>query len=147
MTSIRWRWVYAIGPAPIIEKVTHPNGTQNALFRHWGLFKTRKIYRGFKLPRAGEMAEIPNYGLCKIERVLQFSKNLGRDLLVYVVISPKSLGDDEWWVQHRNDPVVKSQQNWVFDMDDIRSYFKDLDIPEADFVEPSLRTKSQQDNA
>lgn len=142
MTNIRWRWVYAIAPAPIIEKVTHPNGTPNALFRHWGMFQTRKIYKGFTLPRAGDMVEIPTYGSCKVERVIQVSKNLGRELLVHVIISPKSLGNEEWWNEHRNDPVVKSQELWTFDFDGMKSYFKDLEVPESDFVEPSLRTKS-----
>ena len=142
MTNLRWRWVYVIAPAPIIEKVTHPNGTPNALFRHWGMFQLRKVYKGFKLPRAGDMAELPMYGSCKVERVIQFSKNLGRELLVYVVISPKSLGNDEWWDDHRNDPVVKSQELWTLEFDGMRRHFTDLEIPEDDFVEPGLRTKS-----
>ena len=58
---------------------------------------------------------------------------------MYVVISPKSLGNDDWWAEHRNDPVVKSEELWTFDFDGMRRYFTDLEIPEDDFVDPALR--------
>ena len=69
MGLLTWEWKFYIAPAPIIEK-QNPFTDQEVLYRHWGMFISKKIFKGFKHPVAGDMVSVPNYGHCKVERVI-----------------------------------------------------------------------------
>ena len=127
MGLLTWEWKFYIAPAPIIEK-QHPYTDREIFYRHWGMYITRKIFKGLKHPVAGDMVEIPNYGPCKVERVLYWSGRPSRSFTLGIVISPDSLGNHEWWIENKNNPVSKFGENWTIDFELPKSYFRDLDI-------------------
>lgn len=134
MGIFTWEWRYYIAPAPIIEKqFVSENATRS--FRHWGMYISKKVFRGFKHPKAGDVVSIPDYGACKVERVLYWANFPSRSFTLGIVISPRSLGDDSWWVENKNNPVAKHSENWNFDIELPRSYFKDLEIPANDYLD------------
>ena len=122
-----WEWKFYIAPAPIIEK-QNPYTDREIFYRHWGMFLTRKIFRGFKHPIAGDVVDIPNYGPCKVERVLYWTNRPSRSFVLGVVISPDSLGNQKWWTENKNNPVSKFPENWTFDFDLPKPYFKDIEV-------------------
>jgi hypothetical protein len=122
-----WDWKFYIAPAPIIEK-QNPYTDREISYRHWGMYVTRKIFRGLKHPIAGDMVDIPNYGPCKVERVIYWTSRPSRSFVLGVVISPDSLGNQQWWSEHKNNPVSKFPENWTFDLDLPKPYFKDIEI-------------------
>ena len=125
---LTWEWKFYIAPAPIIEK-QHPNTDREVLYRHWGMYLSKKTYRGFKHPVAGDVVDIPNYGPCKVERILYWVSRPSRSYTLGVVISPQSIGDSEWWLSNRNHPVSRFGDSWSFDMDLPKVYFNDLKTP------------------
>ena len=127
MGLLMWEWKFYIAPAPIIEK-QNPYTDREISYRHWGMFLTRKIFRGFKHPIAGEVVDIPNYGPCKVERVLYWTNRPSRSFVLGVVISPDSLGNQKWWTENKNNPVSKFPENWTFDFDLPKPYFKDIEV-------------------
>lgn len=128
MGLLIWEWKFYIAPAPIIEK-QNPFTDQEVLYRHWGMFISKKIFKGFKHPVAGDMVSIPNYGNCKVERVIYWSARPSRSFVLGVVISPDSLGNEQWWIENQNNPVAKFGDQWTLDFDLAKNYFKDLVIP------------------
>ena len=128
MGLLTWEWKFYIAPAPIIEK-QQPYTDREAFFTHWGMYITKKTFKGFKHPVAGDVVDIPNYGQCKVERVLYWANRPSRSYTLGIVISAKSIGDNEWWLNNRNQPVALFGENWTFDMDLPKSYFKDLEVP------------------
>ena len=46
-----------------------------------------------------------------------------------MVISPDSLGNEQWWIDNKNNPVAKFGDQWTFDFDLAKSYFNDLEVP------------------
>jgi hypothetical protein len=122
-----WDWKFYIAPAPIIEK-QNPYTDREISYRHWGMYVTRKIFRGLKHPIAGDLADIPNYGPCKVERVIYWTSRPSRSFVLGVVISPDSLGSQQWWSENKNDPVSKFPENWTFDFDLPKPYFKDIEV-------------------
>jgi hypothetical protein len=92
------------------------------------MYISKKTYRGFKHPLAGDVVDIPNYGPCKVERVLFWAAKPSRSFTLGVVISPQSIGDIEWWLNNKNHPVARYGENWTFDMDLPKSYFRDVEV-------------------
>jgi hypothetical protein len=133
MGLLTWEWRFYIAPAPIIEN-KNPFTDSPKSFRHWGMFISKKTFKGFKHPFAGDVVNLPNYGPCKVERVLYWANRPSRSFTLGVVISPESIGDEEWWLQNKNHPVSKNGENWTLDFELPRSYFKDLSVPEGDFL-------------
>lgn len=156
-----WSWKIAIGPVAIIEirnspesrggfggpriamgrdlAQDKPEGGARATFKHWGMFETRRVYSSWKLPRAGNVISIPTYRRCKIERVFFTLNKPSRDYIVTIVISPSSLGAEEWWEQNINDPIVNGNLLWTFDLSFRRENFKDLNVPFSDYLDPRLK--------
>jgi hypothetical protein len=124
---LTWDWKFYIAPAPIIEK-QNPYTDREISYRHWGMYVTRKIFRGLKHPIAGDMVDIPNYGPCKVERVIYWTSRPSRSFVLGVVISPDSLGNQQWWSENKNNPVTKFSENWTFDLDLPKPYFKDIEV-------------------
>ena len=133
MGIFSWEWRYYIAPAPIIEN-RNPHTDSPERFQHWGMFISKKTFKGFSHPRAGDVVNLPNYGHCKVERVLYWANRPSRSFTLGVVISPKSIGDENWWFEHKNHPVAKNSDNWTLDFDLPKSYFKDLEIPEGKII-------------
>ncbi len=129
MGLLTWNWKFYIAPAPVIEK-QNLYTDRELLFRHWGMYVSRSVFKGFKHPIAGDVVDIPNYGHCKVERVLYWASRPSRSFTLGIVISPDNLGDATWWLNNRNNPVAKFGENWTLDFDLPRAYFKDLTIPE-----------------
>lgn len=129
MGLLTWEWKYYIAPAPIIEK-QNPFTGRELSFRHWGMYVSKKVFKGLKHPVAGDMVKIPHYGPCKVERVLYWASSPSRSYILGIVVSPESLGNSEWWSTNLNDPVAKFSESWTLDFDLPRAYFKDLTIPE-----------------
>ena len=127
MSFLIWEWKFYIAPAPIIEK-QNPYTDREISYRHWGMFITRKIFRGLKHPIAGDVVDIPNYGPCKVERVLYWTNRPSRSFVLGVVISPDSLGNQKWWRENTNNPVSKFPENWTLDFDLPKPYFKDIEV-------------------
>ena len=127
MSFLIWEWKFYIAPAPIIEK-QNPYTDREISYRHWGMFITRKIFRGLKHPIAGDVVDIPNYGPCKVERVLYWTNRPSRSFVLGVVISPDSLGNQKWWRENKNNPVSKFPENWTLDFDLPKPYFKDIEV-------------------
>ena len=127
MGLLMWEWKFYIAPAPIIEK-QNPYTDREISYQHWGMYLTRKIFRGFKHPIAGDVVDIPNYGPCKVERVLYWTNRPSRSFVLGVVISPDSLGNQKWWTENKNNPVSKFPENWTFDFDLPKPYFKDIEV-------------------
>lgn len=127
MGLLIWEWKFYIAPAPVIEK-QNPYTDREIFYRHWGMYLTRKKFKGFKHPMAGDVVDIPNYGPCKVERVIYWTEKPSRSLVLGVVISPDSLGDQTWWSENKNNPVSKFPENWTFDFDLPKRYFKDIDV-------------------
>jgi len=125
---LTWQWKFYIAPAPIIEK-RHPHTDREVFYRHWGMYVSKKIFKGFKHPNSGDMVDIPNYGPCKVERVIYWSKYPSRSFVIGIVISPDSLGNHEWWVKNSNNPVANFGENWTMEFKLPSSYFKDLQVP------------------
>lgn len=128
MGLLTWEWKFYIAPAPIIEK-QHPYTDREVLFKHWGMYISKKTFKGLKHPVAGDVVDIPNYGHCKVERVLYWARRPSRSYTLGIVVSPDSIGSDDWWLNNRNQPVAAFGENWTIDMDLPKSYFKDLEIP------------------
>ena len=122
-----WEWKFYIAPAPIIEK-QNPYAEHSILYRHWGMYISRKIFRGIKHPVPGDVVGIPNYGECKIERVIYWTNRPSRSYVLGIVISPDSLGNHQWWAENRNNPVSKFPENWTFDFEVPKTYFKDIEV-------------------
>jgi hypothetical protein len=133
MAGLFWTWNFYIAPAPIIENQSPFTDTPK-LFRHWGIYKTKKVFKGFKHPVAGDVINIPDYGPCKVERVIYWAVRPSRNYLLAVVISPRSIGNDEWWLENRNNPVAKHSENWTLEFELPKNRFKDLDIPENGYL-------------
>lgn len=133
MGILTWEWRYYIAPAPIIEK-QFVSGDETRSFCHWGMYISKEVFKGFKHPKAGDVVAIPDYGPCKVERVLYWTSYPSRSFTLGIVVSARSLGDDSWWASNINNPVAKHFENWNFDMDLPRTYFKDLEIPENGIV-------------
>lgn len=127
MGLLMWEWKFYIAPAPIIEK-QNPYTDREVSYRHWGMFLTRKIFRGFKHPIAGDVVDIPNYGPCKVERVIYWTNRPSRSFVLGVVISPDSLGNQQWWSENKNNPVSKFPENWTLDFDLPTPFFKDIEV-------------------
>jgi hypothetical protein len=127
MGLLIWEWKYYIAPAPIIEK-QNPYSDREFSYRHWGMFITRKNFKGFKHPMAGDVVDIPNYGPCKVERVIYWTNRPSRSFVLGIVISPNSLGNQQWWSENKNNPVSKFPENWTFDFDLPKHYFKDIEV-------------------
>jgi hypothetical protein len=92
------------------------------------MYVSKKIFKGFNHPVAGDMVNIPNYGSCKVERVIHWSGRPSRSFTLGIVISPDSLGNQEWWIENKNNPVAKFGENWTFDFELPKSYFKDINV-------------------
>ena len=122
-----WEWKFYIAPAPIVEKL-NPYSENERLFRHWGMYVTKKVFKGLKHPAAGDVVSIPNYGPCKVERVIYWSKIPSKSFAIAIVVSPESLGNSEWWLTHRNNPVAEHGKDWTFQLDLPKTYFTDLQI-------------------
>ncbi len=127
MGLLNWNWKFYIAPAPLIER-QNPYNDHEISYRNWGMYVTRKIFRGLKHPIAGDMVNIPNYGPCKVERVIYWTNRPSRRFVLGVVISPDSLGNQKWWSENKNDPVSKFPENWTFDFELPKPYFKDIEI-------------------
>lgn len=134
MSGIFWNWKYYIAPAPVIEKQTNSDSSSR-LFKHWGMYVTKNVFKGLKHPTAGDVVQLPDYGPCKVERVLFWAARPSRGFILGIVISPSSLGNDEWWSENRNHPVAKHGDNWTLEFEIPKSYFKDLNIPQNDYIE------------
>lgn len=128
MGLLTWEWKFYIAPAPIIEK-QNSYSEREMLYRHWGMYISKRAFRGFNHPVAGDVVDVPNYGPCKVERVLYWTKRPSRSFTLGIVISSASIGDKQWWLDNRNQPVARFGEDWTFEMDLPKSYFKDLDIP------------------
>ena len=133
MGLFTWTWIYEIAPVETIEK--HEINSKSKIFRKMGGFQTRKIYSGLKLPSAGEMVKIPDYGVAKVERVNFVNGYKSRAFTVTIVISPKSLGNSKWWKENRNNPIVEYSQNWKLNTTFMRGDYIDLEIPEDTYVD------------
>ena len=92
------------------------------------MYISRKIFRGIKHPVPGDVVGIPNYGECKIERVIYWTNRPSRSYVLGIVISPDSLGNHQWWAENRNNPVSKFPENWTFDFELPKTYFKDIEV-------------------
>jgi hypothetical protein len=134
LAGLLWEWHYYIAPAPIIEK-QDPYTENPRSFRHWGLYKTKKTFKSFRHPNAGDVLDIPDYGPCKVERVIHWSRLPSRNYTLAVVISPKSHGNEDWWIQNKNHPVAKHGANWTLEFELPKRHFSDLEIPENGYVE------------
>jgi hypothetical protein len=133
MAGLFWEWHFYIAPAPIIEK-QNPYSDNERSFRHWGLYKTKKTFKSLRHPVAGDVVSIPDYGPCKIERVIHWSRVPSRNFTLAVVISPKSIGDEAWWLENKNNPVARHGDNWTLEFDLPKIYFSDLEIPQNDYI-------------
>ena len=127
MGLFTWEWKFYIAPAPIVEK-QNPFTDRESLYLHWGMYVSKKSFKGLKHPVSGDMVEIPNYGPCRVERVIYWSSRPSRSFVIAVVISPDSLGNHQWWLENRNNPVSKFGENWTLDFELPKSYFKDIEV-------------------
>ena len=128
MGLFAWEWKFYIAPAPIVEK-QNPFTIRESLYLHWGMYVSKKTFKGLKHPVSGDMVEIPNYGPCRVERVIYWASRPSRSFVIGVVISPDSIGNYQWWLDNRNNPVSKFGENWTMDFELARSYFKDIEVP------------------
>lgn len=64
MGLLTWEWKFYIAPAPIVEK-QHAYTDREVLFRHWGMYISKRAYKGIKHPLAGDVIDIPDYGPCR----------------------------------------------------------------------------------
>jgi hypothetical protein len=134
MGIILWKWKFVIAPALISENLGIKNGKKQ-IKKSWGSFETRKIYTGIRLPLAGDVVNIPDYGPCKVERVKYVNGVRSRAWIVSIVISPKSLGNTNWWLENRNHPIHKHQQNWKLSFSFIKEDYNDLELADEYILE------------
>ncbi len=131
MSFLIWSWIIEIAPAPIIES-RGEKGRKKMFYKRLGGFQTRRTFSGLRLPAAGEMVLVPDYGPCKVERVIGIRS---RSYYQSIIISPKSIGNDKWWEKNRNHPISIHSQNWKLNTNFIRDNYRDLDLPEDCYLE------------
>jgi hypothetical protein len=131
MGLIEYDWHFEIAPAPIVIKSLEPKGKKEKFTLVWGKYENQKPFTGFRYPKVGEVVEVPDFGKCKVERIIPLTgSKISRNTILRIIISWKSIGNKSWWDTHINYPAKLYWQGMKLTEND-RKIFKDLDIPDA----------------
>ena len=141
MGILKYEWQFEIAPAPItIGYQSDTRGGKHRFELIWGRYVKERNYSGINYPKVGEVVEVPDFGKCKIERLIPLAGNkISRNSDIRVIISWKSIGNKNWWDSNVNSPTNFGWQALKIGKHDLR-IFSDLDIPEPKEIKVKKET-------
>lgn len=131
MGILKYDWEFEIAPAPIVLNMQRGSRSgKNKYKLFWGRYLKEKTFSGLNYPKVGEVVEVPDFGKCKIERLIPFHGNkISRNFHIRVVISWKALGNKAWWDSNINCPDKFGWELRKLTKEDLK-IFGDLEIPD-----------------